>query len=77
MTEISNLTTLREKLVSRRRKIATSFEEETGDRLTGDAFRRVQDAIDAIDRAVADEQRLALSEAIGLPDASPARAAAG
>lgn len=55
MTEIEKLTNLREKLVIRRRALAESFQRAAPDRLTGDSIVRVQSAIEAVDRAIADE----------------------
>lgn len=74
MSEVSNLNVMREKLVHRRRKIAASFAEETGDGFNGDTIRRVQEAIDAIDRAIADEQRSALRDELAGPETHPIHA---
>lgn len=55
MTEIENLTNLREKLVTRRRSLVASFQKATADRLTGESITRIQSAIEAVDRAIEDE----------------------
>ena len=55
MTEIEKLTSLREKLVIRRRALVESFQKAAPERLTGDSVVRVQSAIEAVDRAIADE----------------------
>ena len=55
MSEIENLTNLREKLVIRRRALVASFQKVTPDRLTGESIVRIQSAIEAVDRAIEDE----------------------
>jgi hypothetical protein len=55
MTEIEKLTSLREKLVIRRRSLVASFQKAAPDRLSGDAIVRIQSAIEAVDRAIEDE----------------------
>jgi hypothetical protein len=55
MTEIEKLTSLREKLVIRRRALVASFQKAAPDRLSGDSIVRIQSAIEAVDRAIEDE----------------------
>ena len=55
MTEIEKLTNLREKLVVRRRSLVESFQRAAPERLSGDSVARIQSAIEAVDRAIADE----------------------
>jgi hypothetical protein len=50
------LTNLRDKLVIRRRSLVELFQKAAADRLTGDSITRIQDAIEAVDRAIADER---------------------
>ena len=57
MTESKKLFVLRNKLVGRRRAIVASFQTASIELLTGDAIARIQNAIDAVDRAIADEKR--------------------
>ena len=55
VTEIEKLTNLREKLVIRRRSLVESFQRAAPERLSGDSVARIQSAIEAVDRAIADE----------------------
>jgi hypothetical protein len=55
MSEMENLTTLRNKLVARRRQLVEAQIKMPGDQLTGDSVASIQEAIDAVDRALADE----------------------
>jgi hypothetical protein len=55
VTEIEKLTNLREKLVIRRRALVDGFQKAAPERLTGDSITRIQSAIEAVDRAIADE----------------------
>jgi hypothetical protein len=57
MTESKKLFALREKLVSRRREIVDSFQTASLELFNGDTVAQIQDAIDAVDRAIADEKR--------------------
>jgi hypothetical protein len=57
MTESSKLAVLRDKLVNRRRAIVDSFQASTIDRLSGDDLARIQNEIEAVDRAIAEEKR--------------------
>jgi hypothetical protein len=56
MSETQKLTALRTKLVTRRRALVDSLAKTPVEQLTGDAMAKIQDAIDAVDRALADEQ---------------------
>jgi hypothetical protein len=55
MSETRKLMALRDKLVWRRRAIADSLQTAVAELLNGDDIKEVQDAIDAVDRAIADE----------------------
>jgi hypothetical protein len=55
MSETQKLTSLRNKLVARRRTLVDHLARTPVEQLTGDAMARIQDAIDAVDRAIADE----------------------
>jgi hypothetical protein len=55
MSESKKLIALRDKLVSRRRAIVDGLEVEVVELVDGDDIIRIQDAIDAVDRAIADE----------------------
>jgi len=55
VTEIEKLTNLREKLVVRRRSLVESFQRAAAERLSGDSIVQIQSAIEAVDRAIADE----------------------
>jgi hypothetical protein len=55
VTEIEKLTTLREKLVARRRSLVESFQRAAPERFTGDSIVQIQSAIEAVDRAIEDE----------------------
>jgi len=57
MTESKKLFVLREKLVSRRREIVDSYQTASLELLNGDDIAQIQSAIDAVDRAIADEKR--------------------
>lgn len=59
MSEIQSLKSLRDKLVTRRRKLVESLVSTPADQLTGDAIARIQNAIDAVDRALEDESKTA------------------
>lgn len=56
MSETQKLTALRDKLVSRRRRLVDSLANTPAEQLTGESIARIQDAIDAIDRALIDEK---------------------
>ena len=55
MTESKKLFALRNKLVGRRRAIVESFQTAVVELINGEDLTRIQDAIDAVDRAIADE----------------------
>ena len=57
MTESKKLFVLREKLVSRRREIVDSFQTASPELLNRNTVVQIQNAIDAVDRAIADEKR--------------------
>ena len=57
MTESKKLLVLRDKLVRRRREIVDSFQSASLELLNGDVVAQIQSAIDAVDRAIADEKR--------------------
>jgi hypothetical protein len=57
MTETKKLLVLRDKLVCRRREIVNSFQTASLELLNGDVVAQIQSAIDAVDRAIADEKR--------------------
>jgi len=59
MTETDKLMALRRKLIAKRRALVESFLTATAEQLTGEMFAKVQNAIDAVDRAIEDEQRQA------------------
>jgi hypothetical protein len=60
MTESSKLSLLRDKLVRRRRAIVESFQVTPLEALDGDEIVQIQNEIDAVDRAIADESRAEL-----------------
>jgi len=55
MTEIEKLTVLRDKLVARRRSLAESFQRVSPERLTGESITEIQNAIEAVNRAIEEE----------------------
>ena len=57
MTESKKLLVLRDKLTCRRREIVDSFQTASLELLNGDVVAQIQGAIDAVDRAIADEKR--------------------
>ena len=57
MTEIEKLTSLREKLVVRRRTLVAYLQKALPEQLTGDSVMRIQNAVEAVDRAIEDEMR--------------------
>jgi hypothetical protein len=56
MTESKKLTVLREKLIRNRRDIVERLLNASVAQLSSDDLPRVQDAINAVDEALADEQ---------------------
>ena len=55
MSESIKLMALRDKLVWRRRAVVDGLESAVAELLNGDDIVRIQGAIDAVDRAIADE----------------------
>ena len=56
MTESKKLTLLRAKLITRRREIVEHLQTASFDQDSGDDLARIQNAIDAVVKAIADEQ---------------------
>ena len=57
MTESQKLSVLRAKLIRRRRDLVGGFQSTATDQLNGDELVRVQNEIEAVDRAMAEEKR--------------------
>ena len=57
MSELEKLGVLRKKLVNRRRFMVGILQDAPDDHFTADTFTRIQHAIEAVDRAIADEQK--------------------
>jgi hypothetical protein len=57
MTESQKLSVLRAKLIRRRRDLVEGFQSAATGQLNGDDLVRVQNEIEAVDRAMADEKR--------------------
>ena len=57
MPESNKLIVVRDKLVSRRRAIVESLQSASAELLTADDISRIQNEIDAVDRAIAEEKR--------------------
>ena len=57
MTEIEKLLNLRNKLVNNRRALVETYQKAEPRQLTGEALAHLQEAIDAVDRAIDDERR--------------------
>jgi hypothetical protein len=57
MTESNKLSLLRDKLVRRRRAIVEGFQVASIEAFDGDELAEIQNTIDAVDRAIADESR--------------------
>jgi hypothetical protein len=57
MPESNKLLVLRDKLVSRRRAIVESLQSASIESSTGDDISRIQNEIDAVDKAIAEEKR--------------------
>jgi hypothetical protein len=78
MTESKKLIFLRQQLVCQRRALVESYQTTTPELLNGVDITRIQDAIDAVDRAIADEMVVEVKEGNplrserrgGLPDKS-------
>lgn len=73
MTESKKLLVLRDKLVWRRREIVDSFQTASVELLNGDVVAQIQNAIDAVDRAIADERRAESNSTDSLRGISPNR----
>ena len=65
--ELEKLTTLRKKLVSRRRALVGSLHKVAPEQLSGDSIARIQSAIEAVDRAIEDESRSSSGRAVPRP----------
>ena len=57
MPESNKLIVVRDKLVSRRRAIVESLQSASVEWLAADDISRIQNEIDAVDRAIAEEKR--------------------
>jgi hypothetical protein len=68
--ELEKLTTLRKKLVSRRRALVESLHKVAPEQLSGDSIARIQSAIEAVDRAIEDESRSSSGRAVPRPTSS-------
>jgi hypothetical protein len=62
--ELEKLTTLRKKLVSRRRALVESLHKVAPEQLSGDSIAKIQNAIEAVDRAIEDESRSSSGRAV-------------
>ena len=56
MTESKKLTLLREKLIRRRREIVEHLQNSSLDQDAGDHLARIQNTIDAVAKAIVEEQ---------------------
>jgi RNA polymerase-binding transcription factor DksA len=65
--ELEKLTTLRKKLVSRRRALVESLHKVAPEQLSGDSIAKIQSAIEAVDRAIQDESRSSSGRAVPRP----------
>ena len=65
--ELEKLTTLRKKLVSRRRALVESLHKVAPEQLSGDSIARIQSAIEAVDRAIEDESHSSSGRAVPRP----------
>ena len=57
MTESQKLSMLRDKLIHRRRSLVEGYQGSATDPLSGDELVQVQNEIEAVDRAMAEEKR--------------------
>jgi hypothetical protein len=57
MTESQKLTVLRARLIRQRRDLVEGFQNAATGKLNGDELVRVQNEIEAVDRAMAEEKR--------------------
>jgi hypothetical protein len=58
MSDIENLTALRDKLVARRRSLVSSLLRAAPEQLTGDSISGLQSAIEAVERAILEESHV-------------------
>ena len=65
--ELDKLTTLRKKLISKRRALVESLYAVAPEQLSGDSIARIQSAIEAVDRAIEDESRSSSGRAVSRP----------
>jgi hypothetical protein len=65
--ELEKLTTLRKKLVARRRALVESLHKVAPEQLSGDSLSTIQSAIEAVDRAIHDENRSSSGRAAPRP----------
>jgi hypothetical protein len=65
--ELEKLTTLRKKLVARRRALVESLHKVAPDQLSGDSLATIQSAIEAVDRAIEDASRTSSGRAVARP----------
>jgi hypothetical protein len=65
--ELEKLTTLRKKLVSRRRALVESLHKVAPEQLSGDSIARIQSAIEAVDRAIEAESSSSSGRAVPRP----------
>jgi hypothetical protein len=59
MSDIENLTILRDRLVARRRALVSSLLRATPEQLTGEAISHIQSAVEAVERAIEEESHAA------------------
>lgn len=57
MTESQKLSLLRDKLIHRRRGLVAGFQVAGADQPDGDELMRIQNEIEAVERAMAEEKR--------------------
>jgi hypothetical protein len=57
MTESQKLSVLRDKLIRRRRALVEGIQATVTSQLSGDDLARVQNEIEAVERAIAEEKR--------------------
>lgn len=62
MSEIENLTALRDNLVARRRTLVSSLLRAAPEQLTGDSISSLQSAIEAVGRAIDEESHISSRE---------------
>jgi hypothetical protein len=65
--EVEKLTTLRKKLVARRRALVESLHKVAQEQLSGDSLATIQSAIEAVHRAIEDESRTSSGRAAPRP----------